>query len=92
MLGHFGCFYLQPLSIMPDFLLGGSRFEMTKHNLSLAFSFHMKAITMACCISSCLFNAGCYGVDPASVSKDWKCARCRANAMTEVRALVVGSA
>ena len=33
----------------------------------------------------CLFAAGCYGVDPANVSKDWKCARCRANAMTEVR-------
>lgn len=32
----------------------------------------------------CLYVAGCYGVDPATVSKDWKCARCKANAMTEV--------
>lgn len=23
-------------------------------------------------------------MDPASVSKEWKCARCKANAMTEV--------
>lgn len=30
------------------------------------------------------FYPGCYGVDPASVSKEWKCARCKANAMTEV--------
>lgn len=30
--------------------------------------------------------SGCYGVDPATVSKDWKCARCKANAMTEVSA------
>ncbi|XP_061680073.1 lysine-specific demethylase 4A isoform X2 [Syngnathoides biaculeatus] len=26
---------------------------------------------------------GCYGVDPASVRKEWKCARCKANAVTE---------
>lgn len=25
-------------------------------------------------------------MDPATVSKDWKCARCKANAMTEVSA------
>lgn len=27
---------------------------------------------------------GCYGVDPHSVTKGWKCARCKANAMAEV--------
>lgn len=26
-------------------------------------------------------------MDPASVSKEWKCARCKANAMTEVGSL-----
>lgn len=31
-----------------------------------------------------LLCSGCYGVDPASVTKEWKCARCKANAMTEV--------
>lgn len=35
-------------------------------------------------VSLCLHIAGCYGVDPASVSKEWKCARCKANAMSEV--------
>lgn len=34
--------------------------------------------------SLCMFIPGCYGVEPASVSKEWKCARCKANAMTEV--------
>uniref|UniRef100_A0A3B3BKF4 [histone H3]-trimethyl-L-lysine(9) demethylase n=1 Tax=Oryzias melastigma TaxID=30732 RepID=A0A3B3BKF4_ORYME len=33
-----------------------------------------------CCVR---VHTSCYGVDPATVSKEWKCARCKANAMTE---------
>lgn len=39
------------------------------------------ASSEVCLIHSVL---GCYGVAPARVSKDWKCARCKANALTEV--------
>lgn len=35
-------------------------------------------------VSMSLLCSGCYGVDPASVTKEWKCARCKANAMAEV--------
>lgn len=31
---------------------------------------------------------GCYGVAPERVTKDWKCARCKANALTEVSVLL----
>lgn len=41
-------------------------------------------VTMCSTVFMCLILSGCYGVDPASVSKEWKCARCKANAMTEV--------
>ncbi|KAK7889279.1 hypothetical protein WMY93_024839 [Mugilogobius chulae] len=33
-----------------------------------------------CCVR---VHASCYGVDPASVDSEWKCARCKANAFTE---------
>ncbi|KAM9482803.1 uncharacterized protein kdm4aa isoform 3-T3 [Clarias gariepinus] len=33
-----------------------------------------------CCVR---VHASCYGVSPERVTKDWKCARCRANAHTE---------
>uniref|UniRef100_A0A3B4AY92 [histone H3]-trimethyl-L-lysine(9) demethylase n=1 Tax=Periophthalmus magnuspinnatus TaxID=409849 RepID=A0A3B4AY92_9GOBI len=33
-----------------------------------------------CCVR---VHASCYGVDPASVDSDWKCAHCKANALTE---------
>lgn len=33
-----------------------------------------------CCVR---VHACCYGVDPDSVNSDWKCARCKANALTE---------
>lgn len=37
------------------------------------------------CGSSACFLSGCYGVSPVRVTKDWKCARCKANALTEVK-------
>ncbi|XP_023809821.1 lysine-specific demethylase 4A isoform X3 [Oryzias latipes] len=33
-----------------------------------------------CCVR---VHTSCYGVDPTTVTKEWKCARCKANAMTE---------
>ncbi|XP_060723841.1 lysine-specific demethylase 4A isoform X1 [Tachysurus vachellii] len=33
-----------------------------------------------CCVR---VHASCYGVSPEKVTKDWKCARCKANALTE---------
>ncbi|XP_019740431.1 lysine-specific demethylase 4A isoform X2 [Hippocampus comes] len=41
------------------------------------------SLLVSCSHCSVRVHASCYGVDPASVSKDWKCARCKANAMTE---------
>uniref|UniRef100_A0A8C7XE79 [histone H3]-trimethyl-L-lysine(9) demethylase n=1 Tax=Oryzias sinensis TaxID=183150 RepID=A0A8C7XE79_9TELE len=34
-----------------------------------------------CCVR---VHTSCYGVDPTTVTKEWKCARCKANAMNEV--------
>uniref|UniRef100_A0A8C4GXY6 [histone H3]-trimethyl-L-lysine(9) demethylase n=1 Tax=Dicentrarchus labrax TaxID=13489 RepID=A0A8C4GXY6_DICLA len=42
------------------------------------------SLLISCSQCSVRVHTSCYGVDPASVSKEWKCARCKANAMTEV--------
>ncbi|XP_061593379.1 lysine-specific demethylase 4A-like isoform X1 [Cololabis saira] len=41
------------------------------------------SLLISCCQCSVRVHASCYGVNPARVTKDWKCARCKANAMTE---------
>ncbi|XP_044216484.1 lysine-specific demethylase 4A [Thunnus albacares] len=41
------------------------------------------SLLITCSQCSVRVHTSCYGVDPASVSKEWKCARCKANAMTE---------
>ncbi|XP_022046992.2 lysine-specific demethylase 4A isoform X1 [Acanthochromis polyacanthus] len=41
------------------------------------------SLLISCSQCSIRVHTTCYGVDPASVSKEWKCARCKANAMTE---------
>ncbi|XP_047442518.1 lysine-specific demethylase 4A [Mugil cephalus] len=41
------------------------------------------SLLISCSQCSVRVHTACYGVDPASVSKEWKCARCKANAMTE---------
>ncbi|KAM9796215.1 lysine-specific demethylase 4A isoform 3-T3 [Syngnathus typhle] len=41
------------------------------------------SLLVSCSHCSVRVHASCYGVDPACVSKEWKCARCKANAMTE---------
>uniref|UniRef100_H3CGJ2 [histone H3]-trimethyl-L-lysine(9) demethylase n=1 Tax=Tetraodon nigroviridis TaxID=99883 RepID=H3CGJ2_TETNG len=41
------------------------------------------SLLVSCSNCSIRVHTSCYGVDPATVSKDWKCARCKANAMTE---------
>ncbi|XP_029285100.1 lysine-specific demethylase 4A isoform X3 [Cottoperca gobio] len=41
------------------------------------------SLLISCSQCSIRVHTSCYGVDPASVSKEWKCARCKANAMTE---------
>ncbi|TKS74190.1 Lysine-specific demethylase 4C [Collichthys lucidus] len=41
------------------------------------------SLLISCSQCSVRVHTSCYGVDPATVSKDWKCARCKANAMTE---------
>ncbi|XP_029355577.1 lysine-specific demethylase 4A-like [Echeneis naucrates] len=41
------------------------------------------SLLITCSQCSIRVHASCYGVAPANVSKDWKCARCKANAMTE---------
>uniref|UniRef100_A0AAQ5YBL9 [histone H3]-trimethyl-L-lysine(9) demethylase n=1 Tax=Amphiprion ocellaris TaxID=80972 RepID=A0AAQ5YBL9_AMPOC len=41
------------------------------------------SLLISCSQCSVRVHTTCYGVDPASVSKEWKCARCKANAMTE---------
>lgn len=50
-------------------------------------SFMINTLPVCQTESWCLCIPGCYGVDPGSVSKEWKCARCKANAMTEVSEL-----
>uniref|UniRef100_A0A8C6MLV9 [histone H3]-trimethyl-L-lysine(9) demethylase n=1 Tax=Nothobranchius furzeri TaxID=105023 RepID=A0A8C6MLV9_NOTFU len=42
------------------------------------------SLLISCSQCSVWVHISCYGVDPASVSKEWKCSRCKANAMTEV--------
>uniref|UniRef100_A0A673CNB7 [histone H3]-trimethyl-L-lysine(9) demethylase n=1 Tax=Sphaeramia orbicularis TaxID=375764 RepID=A0A673CNB7_9TELE len=41
------------------------------------------SLLISCSQCSVRVHTSCYGVDPDTVSKDWKCARCKANAMTE---------
>ncbi|XP_029905371.1 lysine-specific demethylase 4A isoform X2 [Myripristis murdjan] len=41
------------------------------------------SLLISCSQCSVRVHTSCYGVDPASVTKEWKCARCKANAMTE---------
>uniref|UniRef100_A0A673XFS1 [histone H3]-trimethyl-L-lysine(9) demethylase n=1 Tax=Salmo trutta TaxID=8032 RepID=A0A673XFS1_SALTR len=42
------------------------------------------SLLISCSHCSVRIHTSCYGVDPKIVTKDWKCARCKANAMTEV--------
>ncbi|XP_048108282.1 lysine-specific demethylase 4A isoform X1 [Alosa alosa] len=41
------------------------------------------SLLVTCAMCSVRVHASCYGVNPHSVTKGWKCARCKANAMTE---------
>lgn len=41
------------------------------------------SLLISCSHCNIRVHTSCYGVDPTSVTKDWKCARCKANAMTE---------
>ncbi|XP_061894365.1 lysine-specific demethylase 4A isoform X3 [Entelurus aequoreus] len=41
------------------------------------------SLLVSCSQCSVRVHTSCYGVDPARVSKEWKCARCKANAMVE---------
>ncbi|XP_072246300.1 lysine-specific demethylase 4A isoform X2 [Leuresthes tenuis] len=41
------------------------------------------SLLISCSQCSVRVHTTCYGVDPGSVSKEWKCARCKANAITE---------
>ncbi|KAI1883317.1 hypothetical protein AGOR_G00243950 [Albula goreensis] len=41
------------------------------------------SLLISCSLCSVRVHTSCYGVPPESVSRDWKCARCEANAMTE---------
>ncbi|XP_071387125.1 lysine-specific demethylase 4A-like [Centroberyx affinis] len=41
------------------------------------------SLLISCSQCSVRVHTSCYGVDPASVTKEWKCACCKANAMTE---------
>ncbi|KAM4629132.1 lysine-specific demethylase 4A isoform 2-T2 [Polymixia lowei] len=41
------------------------------------------SLLISCSQCSVRVHTSCYGVEPASVTKEWKCARCKANAMTE---------
>ncbi|XP_038855573.1 lysine-specific demethylase 4A-like isoform X2 [Salvelinus namaycush] len=41
------------------------------------------SLLISCSHCSVRIHTSCYGVDPKIVTKDWKCARCKANAMTE---------
>ncbi|XP_013863535.1 lysine-specific demethylase 4A isoform X2 [Austrofundulus limnaeus] len=41
------------------------------------------SLLISCSQCSVWVHTSCYGVDPATVNKEWKCSRCKANAMTE---------
>ncbi|KAM3619011.1 uncharacterized protein V6R79_001677 [Siganus canaliculatus] len=41
------------------------------------------SLVATCSQCSVRVHTSCYGVDPKHVNKEWKCARCKANAMTE---------
>ncbi|XP_026178864.1 lysine-specific demethylase 4A isoform X2 [Mastacembelus armatus] len=41
------------------------------------------SLLISCVQCSVRVHTSCYGVDPTSVSKEWSCARCKANAMAE---------
>uniref|UniRef100_UPI0037E91D32 lysine-specific demethylase 4A-like isoform X2 n=1 Tax=Semicossyphus pulcher TaxID=241346 RepID=UPI0037E91D32 len=41
------------------------------------------SLLISCSQCNVRVHTSCYGVNPASLSKEWECARCKANAMTE---------
>ncbi|XP_051567316.1 lysine-specific demethylase 4A isoform X2 [Myxocyprinus asiaticus] len=41
------------------------------------------SLLISCTQCSVRVHTSCYGITPARVTKDWKCARCKANALTE---------
>ncbi|XP_059416967.1 lysine-specific demethylase 4A-like isoform X2 [Carassius carassius] len=41
------------------------------------------SLLVSCSLCSVCVHTSCYGVAPVRVSKDWKCARCKANALAE---------
>ncbi|XP_026070288.1 lysine-specific demethylase 4A-like isoform X2 [Carassius auratus] len=41
------------------------------------------SLLVSCSLCSVRVHTSCYGVAPVRVSKDWKCARCKANALAE---------
>ncbi|XP_054646635.1 lysine-specific demethylase 4A isoform X2 [Dunckerocampus dactyliophorus] len=43
------------------------------------------SLLISCSQCSVRVHTSCYGINPARVSKEWKCARCKANAMMEVK-------
>ncbi|XP_051996855.1 lysine-specific demethylase 4A-like isoform X2 [Xyrauchen texanus] len=41
------------------------------------------SLLISCSQCSVRVHTSCYGITPGSVTKDWKCARCKSNALTE---------
>ncbi|XP_053704324.1 lysine-specific demethylase 4A-like [Synchiropus splendidus] len=57
--------------------------ESKKQSVSPYLEDDGTSLLISCSQCSVRVHTSCYGVDPSSVSKDWKCVRCKANALKE---------
>lgn len=70
--------------LIPEMCFSTTTEESTGVHLSTP---HLDAdgtsLLISCSHCSVRVHTSCYGVSPVRVTKDWKCARCKANALTE---------
>ncbi|XP_060775663.1 uncharacterized protein kdm4aa isoform X2 [Neoarius graeffei] len=70
--------------LIPEMCFSTTTEECTELHLSTPYLDQDGTSLLISCSQCCVrVHASCYGVSPERVTKDWKCARCKANALTE---------
>ncbi|XP_053088012.1 lysine-specific demethylase 4A isoform X2 [Pangasianodon hypophthalmus] len=78
-----GC-QMRTKPLIPEMCFSTTTEECTELHLSTPHLDQDGTSLLISCSQCCVrVHASCYGVSPERVTKDWKCARCKANALTE---------
>ncbi|MCJ8729619.1 hypothetical protein PDJAM_G00108510 [Pangasius djambal] len=78
-----GC-QMRTKPLIPEMCFSTTTEECTELNLSTPHLDQDGTSLLISCSQCCVrVHTSCYGVSPERVTKDWKCARCKANALTE---------